>query len=75
MMDRPIQKCKCTSSQKKNDHNLLFKQKGLQIIIECNLKDLHYLGVTFNLNEGSYRPYRKPVRPPTIYNQGTFTVH
>ena len=38
----------------------LFKQKGMQIIIECNLKIVNYLGVTFNLNDGSYRPYRKP---------------
>ena len=38
----------------------LFKQKGLQIITECNLKVVNYLDVTFNLNDGSYRPYRKP---------------
>ena len=38
----------------------MFKQKGLQIITECNLKVVNYLEVTFNLNDGSYRPYRKP---------------
>ena len=38
----------------------MFKQKGLQIVIECNLKVVCYLGVTFNVNDGSYRPYRKP---------------
>ena len=38
----------------------LFKQKGLQIIIECNLKVVNYLDVTFNLNDGSYRSHRKP---------------
>ena len=38
----------------------LFKQKGMQIIIECKLKVVNYLDVTFNLNDGSYRPYRKP---------------
>ena len=38
----------------------MFKQKGLQIIKECNLKVINYLDVTFNLNDGSYRPYRKP---------------
>ena len=32
----------------------------MQIIIECNLKVVNYLNVTFNLNDGSYRPYRKP---------------
>ena len=38
----------------------LFKQKGMQIIIECHLKVVNYLDVTFNLNDGSCRPYRKP---------------
>ena len=38
----------------------MFKQKGLQIITECNLKAVNYLDVTFNLNDGSYRLYRKP---------------
>ena len=32
----------------------------MQIIIECNLKVANYLDVTFNLNDGSYRLYRKP---------------
>ena len=45
---------------KKKHLQYLFKQKGLQIIIECNLKVVNYLDVTFNLNDGSYRPYRKP---------------
>ena len=35
----------------------LFKQISLQIIIECNLKVVNYLDVTFNLIDGSYRPY------------------
>ena len=38
----------------------MFKQKGLQIIIVCNLKVVNYLDVIFNLNEGPYQPYRKP---------------
>ena len=38
----------------------MFQQKSLQIIIECNLKVANYLDVTFDLNDGSYRPYRKP---------------
>ena len=48
------------SEKVKKQLQSLFKQKGLQIIIECNLKDVNYLDVTFNLNAGSYRPYRKP---------------
>ena len=46
----------------------LFKQKGLQIIIKCNLKVVNYLDITFNLNDGSYRPYKKP-------NDGTHYIH
>ena len=52
--------------------------------MECNLKVINYLEVTLGLNDGSYRPYRKPNdethyihihRSPTIYNQATSTVH
>ena len=49
------------ASQKiKKQTKSLFKQKGLQIIIESNLKVVNYLDVAFNLNDGSYRPNRKP---------------
>ena len=49
-----------TSEKIKKQLQASFKQKGLQIIIECNLKVVNYLDVTFNSNDGSYRPYRKP---------------
>ena len=48
------------SEKMKKQLQSLFKQKGMQIIIECNLKVVNYLDVTFSLNDGSYRPYRKP---------------
>ena len=38
----------------------LFKEKDLDIIVQCNLKITNYLDVTLNLNDVSYRPYRKP---------------
>ena len=38
----------------------LFKEIELDIIIQCNLKITIYLDITLNLNDGSYRPYRKP---------------
>ena len=38
----------------------LFKEKDLDIIIQCNLKITNYLDITLNLNHGSYHPYRKP---------------
>ena len=58
----------------------MFKQTGLQKIIECNLKIINYLDVTFNLNDGFYLLYRMPNNethyihiqsdhPPSITNQ------
>ena len=38
----------------------VFKNNGLSVIIECNMKIVNYLDVTFNLNDGTYRPYQKP---------------
>ena len=38
----------------------MFKNKGLDIIINCNMKIVNYLDVTLNLNDGSYRPCKKP---------------
>ena len=37
-----------------------FKNNSLDVIIECNMKIVNYLDVTFNLNDGTYRPYQKP---------------
>ena len=36
------------------------KNKGLDITINCNMKIVNYLDVTLNLNDGPYRPYKKP---------------
>ena len=38
----------------------IFKDKGLQIIIKCNLKIVDYLDVTSNLNDGTHCPFHKP---------------
>ena len=38
----------------------LFKGKDLDIIVQCNLKITNYFDITFNLNDGSCRPHRKP---------------
>ena len=38
----------------------IFTEHGLDIIIQCNTKIFNYLDVTFNLNDGTYRPYTKP---------------
>ena len=37
----------------------IFKNNGLDVIIECNVKVVNYLDVTFNLNHSTYRPYQK----------------
>ena len=37
----------------------IFKEKKLDVIIECNTKIVNYLDVTFNLNDGTYKPYKK----------------
>ena len=38
----------------------VFKNNGLDVIIECTMKIVNNLDVTFNLNDGTYRPYQKP---------------
>ena len=44
----------------KKDFVRIFRSKGLDITIQCNLKITNYLDVTLNLMDGTYRPYRKP---------------
>ena len=45
-----------------------FKTHGLNITIQNNLKIANYLDVTFNLNNGTYSPYRKPNNQPLYIN-------
>ena len=35
------------------------KNNGLDVFIECSMKIVNYLHVTFNTNDGTYRPYQK----------------
>ena len=44
------------SEQVKKNIQKIFKEHGLDIIIQCNMN----LDVTFNLNDGPYKPYIKP---------------
>ena len=46
----------------------VFKDLGLQITVETNLKVVHYLDVTLDLDSNSYRPYRKPNDTPMYVN-------
>eukprot|EP00794_Sanderia_malayensis_P007476 gene7476-biopygen6026 len=45
-----------------------FKQHGLNITIQTNLKIVNYLDVTLNLINDSYYPYRKPNNKPLYIN-------
>ena len=45
-----------------------FKNHGLKITIQTNLKIVNYLDVTFNLTNGYYYPYRKPNNLPQYIN-------
>ena len=50
-----------TAAEKlKKKFQKLFKEKGLDIIVQFNLKITNFLDITLNLNDGSYRPYGKP---------------
>ena len=55
--------CKATPKEvertKKEVCNV-FKSKGLKITIDANKKIVHFLDVTFDLTDGSYKPYMKP---------------
>ena len=66
--------------QTKKSIQKTFKEHGLDIIIQGNMKIVNNLFVTFNLNDGTYKPYTKPnneikyihrdpKRPPDVIRQ------
>ena len=48
------------SEQVKKNIQKIFMKHGLDIIIQCNMEVVNYLDVTFNLNDGTYKPNKKP---------------
>ena len=48
------------SEQVKKNIQKIFKEHGLDIIIQCNIKIVNYLDVIFHLNDGICKPYTKP---------------
>ena len=48
------------SEQVKKNIQKIFKEVGLDIIIQGNMKIVNYLDVTFDLNDETYKPYKKP---------------
>ena len=47
------------SEKVKKDIQELFKENGLDIVIQCNMKTVNYLDVKLNLENSTYRPYQK----------------
>jgi hypothetical protein len=54
--------------RKKKSIVKIFKDCGLSITIQCNLKSVDFLDVTFDLPNNSYKPYRKPNNTPLYIN-------
>ena len=48
------------SEKVKKDIKAIFKEEGLDLIIECNKNIVDYLDITLNLKDGTYKPYQKP---------------
>ena len=46
-----------------------FKECGLSITIQCNLKSVDFLDVNFDLYNNLYKPYRKPNNKPIYVNK------
>ena len=56
----------------KKDITKIFKETGLRITIQANLKVVNFLDITLNLNNGKYYPYRKSNdKPVYIHKQST----
>ena len=83
-----IAKCKRSTDRNRMRKNIIkiFKDTGFAIDIETNLKIVDFLDITFNLNNGTYRPYKKPNdllsyinkssnHPPQIINQLPKTIN
>ena len=47
------------SEKIKKNIQKLFKENQLDIVIQCNMKTVNYLDVTLNLENSTYRPYKK----------------
>ena len=47
------------SEQVKKNIRKMFKEHAQYLIIQCSMKVVNYLDVTFNLNDGTYKPYTK----------------
>ena len=55
----------------KMDFQKIFKEYGLAIVSECNLKISDNLDVILNLNNETYRPYHKPSNELTYVHKNS----
>ena len=55
--------------RKHKDIIKMFKTAGLNITIQASLRIVNFLDVQFNLNNGTYQPYRKPDNTPVYINK------
>ena len=49
----------------------LFAQHGLKITVEAGIKITDFLDVSLNLDNSSFRPFRKDTRPPIYVHRGS----
>ena len=55
--------------RKKKQIVKIFKEYGLSITIQCNLKSVHFLDATFDVYDSLQKPYRKPNNKPIYINK------
>ena len=55
---RNVSSAHCEKTKK--EFQKLFQQRGLKLIIKCNLKIVVFLDVRLNLTDSTYKPYHKP---------------
>ena len=60
------------SARIKKDFVKVFKRNGLNLTIKCNMKIVDYLDVTFNLNDGSYKPFRKQIDTTYVHKDSGY---
>ena len=56
------------SDKLRKDITKVFKEMGLGLTIQSNLTMVNFLDVTFNLKDGTYKPYKKRNDIPTYIN-------
>ena len=64
-----LQKLLGPQIERKRKDIKMFKTAGLNITIQKGLRIVNYLDVQFNLNNGTYQPYRKPDNTPVYISK------